>query len=165
MMRKSALTTSARILLAVALSVVIGIFWPFDVSSPELAARTNVGLDSVALALASGAAAALSLTTGLSSVLVGVMAAVALLPPAVTLGIMLGLGDINLALGAGLLLAINVVCVNLAIKVVFFLKGIRPRTWWEKKKDKRAMSIYITGWFVTLLILMLFIYGRGAMPR
>lgn len=134
LMRKSALTTSAGISLAVALSVVIGIFWPFDVSSPELAARTNVWLDSVALALASGAAAALSLTTGLSSVLVGVMVAVALLPPAVTLGIMLGLGNINLALGAGLLLAINVVCVNLAIKVVFFLKDIRPRTWWEKRK-------------------------------
>jgi uncharacterized hydrophobic protein (TIGR00341 family) len=163
LMRKSALTTSAGILLAVALSVVIGIFWPFDVSSPELAARTNVGLDSVALALASGAAAALSLTTGLSSVLVGVMVAVALLPPAVTLGIMLGLGHINPALGAGLLLAINVVCVNLAIKVVFFFKGIRPRTWWEKKKAKRAMAIYIAGWLVTLLILVLFIYGRGAM--
>ena len=64
------------------------------------------------LALASGAAA-LSLTTGLSSVLVSVMVAVALLPPAVTLGLMLGYGDFNLALGAGLLLAINLVCVNM----------------------------------------------------
>jgi uncharacterized membrane protein len=119
-----------------------------------------VGLDSVALALASGAAAALSLTTGLSSVLVGVMVAVALLPPAVTLGIMLGVEDFNRALGAGLLLAINIVCVNLAIKVVFFVKGIRPRTWWEKKKAKRAMAIYILGWIVTLIFLVAFIYGH-----
>ena len=163
LMRKSALTTSVGIVIAVALSVGIGVFWPFDVSSPELVARTNVGLDSVALALASGAAAALSLTTGLSSVLVGVMVAVALLPPAVALGIMLGLGNINLALGAGLLLAINVVCVNLAIKIVFFFKGIRPRTWWEKKKAKRAMTIYIVAWVVTLIILVSFIYGRAAL--
>jgi uncharacterized hydrophobic protein (TIGR00341 family) len=163
LMRKSALTTSVGIVMSVALSVAIGVFWPFDVSSPELAARTNVGLDSIALALASGAAAALSLTTGLSSVLVGVMVAVALLPPAVALGIMLGLGDTNLASGAGLLLAINVVCINLAIKVVFFFKGIRPRTWWEKKKAKHAMSIYILMWLVTLIILVFFVYGRKAL--
>jgi uncharacterized hydrophobic protein (TIGR00341 family) len=129
LMRKSALTNSVGIILAVILSVVVGVFWPFDVSSPELAARAVVGLDSVALALASGAAAALSLTTGLSSVLVGVMVAVALLPPAVTLGLMLGHEDTAAAVGAGLLLAINVVCINLAIKVVFFIKGIHPRTW------------------------------------
>jgi uncharacterized hydrophobic protein (TIGR00341 family) len=163
LMRKSALTTSVGIVMSVALSVAIGVFWPFDVSSPELAARTNVGLDSIALALASGAAAALSLTTGLSSVLVGVMVAVALLPPAVALGIMLGLGDTNLASGAGLLLAINVVCINLAIKVVFFFKGIRPRTWWEKKKAKHAMGIYILMWLVTLIILVFFVYGRKAL--
>ena len=160
LMQKSALTTLVGIVLAVSMSVVIGIAWPFDISSPELAARSQVGLDSVALALASGAAAALSLTTGLSSVLVGVMVAVALLPPAVTLGLMLGFGESNLALGAGLLLAINIVCVNLAIKVVFFVKGIRPRTWWEKKKAKRAMTIYILVWFLTLIVLVLFIYGR-----
>jgi hypothetical protein len=34
-------------------------------TNQELMSRTNAGLDSVALALASGAAAALSLTTGL----------------------------------------------------------------------------------------------------
>ena len=110
LMRKSALTNSVGIILAVILSVVVGVFWPFDVTSPA-----EVGLDSVALALASGAAAALSLTTGLSSVLVGVMVAVALLPPAVTLGLMIAHGDIGSAVGAGLLLAINVVCINLAI--------------------------------------------------
>jgi len=34
---------------------------------------------------------------------------------------MLGFGEFNLAFSAGLLLAINIVCVNLAIKVVFFI--------------------------------------------
>jgi uncharacterized hydrophobic protein (TIGR00341 family) len=162
LMRKSALSNSVGIVLAIALSVLLGIFWPFAGKSPELLARTRVGLDSVALALASGAAAALSLTTGLSSILVGVMVAVALLPPAVTLGLMLGHGDLGLAIGAGLLLAINLVCVNLASKVVFFLKDIRPRTWWEKKKAKRAMVIYILAWLATLIILVFFIYGRRA---
>ena len=160
LMRKSVLTTFVGIVLAIALSVTIGMIWPFDIASPEIASRTVVGLDSVALALASGAAAALSLTTGLSSVLVGVMVAVALLPPAVALGLMLGHGDTQLAIGAGLLLAINLVCVNLASKLVFFVKGIRPRTWLEKEKAQHAMVIYIVGWLVTLIILMFFIYSR-----
>ncbi len=125
--------------------------------------RTEVGMDSVVLALASGAAAALSLTTGLSSVLVGVMVAVALLPPAATLGIMLGQGNMSLAIGAGLLLAVNIVCVNLASKVVFFLKGVDPRTWLEKEKAKRAMVVYVLGWIITLIILMPVIYARRSL--
>ena len=160
LMRESVLTTAAGIALAVAVSVGIAMIWPFDIVSPELASRTRVGLDSVALALASGAAAALSLTTGLSSVLVGVMVAVALLPPAVTLGLMVGHGDFGLAMDAGLLLAINLVCVNLACKVVFMIKGIHPRTWLEKEKAHHAMVIYILGWVVTLVILMAVIYSR-----
>jgi uncharacterized hydrophobic protein (TIGR00341 family) len=160
LIRRSLATAITGIFLAVALSAVFGALWPFDLSSRELMARTNVGLDSIALALASGAAAALSLTTGLPSVLVGVMVAVALLPPAATLGLMLGHGLIALATGAALLLAVNVVSVNLACKVVFLMKGIHPRTWWEKEKAKRAMMTYIVVWLLTLIILVSIIYGR-----
>jgi len=159
-MRQSAVTNLAGLAIAIGLSILIALVMPFDTASPELLARTTVGLDSVALALASGAAAALSLTTGLSSVLVGVMVAVALLPPAVTFGIMLGTGDLSLATSAGLLLAVNIVCVNLACKIVFFVKGIRPRTWWEKQKASRSMLIYVVVWIVTLLVLIAVIYGR-----
>ncbi len=163
LVRKSAQTLFAGILLAVSLSAGLGLLWPSDLASHELMSRTEAELESVVLALASGAAAALSLTTGLSSVLVGVMVAVALLPPAATLGLMLGHGNPGLAVGAGLLLVVNVVCVNLASKIVFFIKNIRPRTWLEKKKAKRAMVTYILGWLVTLVILMLVIYARRSL--
>ena len=162
LMRKSAQTLFVGILLAVALSAVFGVLWPSTLTSHELMSRTHAALDSILLALASGASAALSLTTGLSAVLVGVMVAVALLPPAATLGIMLGDGNLALAMGAGLLLAVNVVCVNLASKIVFFLKGIHPRTWLEKEKAKRAMLRYFLGWIVTLLILLLLMYVRSS---
>ena len=162
LMKKSGLTTALGISIAIVLSVVLGFLWPFDVTSPELMSRTNVGISSVVLALASGAAASISLTTGLSSVLVGVMVAVALLPPAATFGLMLGHGNFDFAIGAGILLAINVVCVNLASKLVFFLKGVRPRTWWEREKAKRAMVIFILMWLVTLMILVVSIYARQA---
>jgi uncharacterized hydrophobic protein (TIGR00341 family) len=160
LMWKAVRSTGAGIALAMLLAYLIGLLWPVDIHSHELMARTDVGLDSIALALASGAAAVLSLTTGLSSVLVGVMVAVALLPPTATLGLMLGAGQYQLAMGAGLLLAVNIVCVNLAAKIVFLAKGIHPRTWWERKKARRAMSIYLVLWVVTLLLLLAAIYAR-----
>lgn len=162
LMRKSAQTLFTGILLAVALSAIFGLLWSSTLSSHELMSRTDVAFDSILLALVSGAAAALSLTTGLSGVLVGVMVAVALLPPAATLGIMLGAGHPELAVGAGLLLAVNIVCVNLASKVVFFLKGIHPRTWLEKEKANRAMVRYVLGWIVTLLVLLVLMYMRSS---
>ncbi len=61
---------------AILLGAGIGLFWPYGLDSVELLARTNVGLDSVTLALASGLAAVISLTTSVPSVLVGVMVAV-----------------------------------------------------------------------------------------
>jgi uncharacterized hydrophobic protein (TIGR00341 family) len=163
LMVKSTFTTVVGIIIAVVMSIVIGFVWPTDAFSPELISRTEVGLDSVALALASGAAAALSLTTGLSSVLVGVMVAVALLPPAATVGIMLGYGRIDFALGAALLLAVNIVCVNLACNIVFLTKGISPRTWWKKESAKKHMRTYVIMWVVTLLILMLIMYLRKSL--
>ncbi|MDA8362771.1 MAG: TIGR00341 family protein [Gammaproteobacteria bacterium] len=160
LMRKSARTILTGILLAVVLSAIFGLFWPSPLTSHELLSRTRASPDSIALALASGAAASLSLTSGLPAVLVGVMVAVALLPPAATLGIMLGQGNLALAAGAGLLLAVNIVCVNLASKIVFFVKGIHPRTWLEKEKARRAMLRYVMGWVVTLLMLLLLMYLR-----
>ncbi|MEN8177780.1 MAG: TIGR00341 family protein [Pseudomonadota bacterium] len=163
LMRNSIKTLVTGISLAVLLSFLIGVFWPLGLNSPELLARTEVGMDSLALALASGAAAALSLTTGLPSVLVGVMVAVALLPPAAAIGLTLGHARFDLATGASLLLAANVVCLNLAAKLVFLVKGIRPRGWTERKLAQRAMRIYLIAWAITLALLILAIYGRSTL--
>ena len=153
--------------LAFVLSLLIGLLWPVDfsrgemlIASTEILARTDVGLDGVVLALASGAAAVLSLTTGLSSTLVGVMVAVALLPPTATMGMLLGAGRPELATGAMLLLAVNVVCVIVSAKLVFMSKGVKPRTWYERKKARQSRLIYGGFWAVLLLILLLVIYAR-----
>lgn len=154
LMAKSIKSNLVGIVSAIALSGLLGRVWPAPLDSFELLSRTNVGLDSVALALASGAAAALSLTTGLSSVLVGVMVAVALLPPAATLGLMLGGENFGLAAGAGLLLAVNIVCVNLAAKIVFLVKGIKPRTWFEIKRARQSNATYMILWILSLALLI-----------
>jgi uncharacterized hydrophobic protein (TIGR00341 family) len=162
LMRTAIVTNVVGLSLTIVLSVGVGILWAPESYSVELLTRTHAGLDSVALALASGAAAALSLTTGLSSVLVGVMVAVALLPPAAAFGIMLGHQNYDLAINAGLLLVINIVCVNLASKLVFLIRGIHPRTWLEKEKARRAMAVYLVGWFLTLVLLVFVVYARAA---
>lgn len=158
LVRKAARTLIVGTCVAVGISIITGLVWDAADNSQEIIARTQAGFDSIILALASGTAAALSLTTGLSSVLVGVMVAVALLPPASTLGLMLAQGEWSLAIGAASLLVVNIVCVNLASKLVFFAKAIRPRTWFEKETARRAMTVYLFGWGITLALLVLFIY-------
>lgn len=160
LMWKSLKTSMVGLVLALGLSFLIGALWPLNVHSRELLARTEVGLDSIVLALASGAAAVLSLSTGLPSVLVGVMVAVALLPPTATMGLMLGAGKYDMAIGAGLLLAANVVSVNLAAKVSFIFSGIKPRTWLEKRKARQSMTAYIFFWIVLLAVLVAVIILR-----
>ena len=54
------------LLIALTLSAFIGLIWPLNFNSHELIARTDVGMDGIVLALVSGAAAVLSMTTGLS---------------------------------------------------------------------------------------------------
>jgi uncharacterized hydrophobic protein (TIGR00341 family) len=153
-------TNLAGLSLTLAMAIAIGMIWPGYLDSFEIIVRTDVKPDGIVLALASGSAAVLSLATGLSSALVGVMVAVALLPPAATLGMMLGSGQFNLALGAALLLAVNVVCINLAAKLMFLFKGVKPRTWLEKRKARQSFTLYILIWIITLAVLLTAILTR-----
>lgn len=153
--------------MAFLLSLGIGIAWPIDITrgeiligSTEILARTDVGLDGVAIALAAGAAAVLSLTTGLSSTLVGVMVAVALLPPTATMGMLLGAGMPTLAGGALLLLAVNVVCVIVAAKLVFYSRGVAPRTWYERSKARQSSALAGAIWGVLLVFLVAMVFMR-----
>lgn len=140
------------------LSILLGVVQAPDLASGQLAGRTNVGLDSVALALASGAAAALSITSGLSNALVGVLVAVAVLPPAVAAGLLLGAGSFGCAAGSGILLAVNIACVNLAAQAVFFVQGIRPRTWYEALKARHSARLNAVVWTALLITLLAILF-------
>ncbi len=147
--------------ITLAISVMIGGVWTGVFNSPEIMARTAVGYEGIAIALASGAAAVLSLTTGVSSALVGVMVAVALLPPAAVVGMMVGVGNWDNAIGAALLLAVNVICVNLAAQVVFVMRGLGPRTVFEQRDSRRLVWRNIAVWTVLLVLIALAISWRG----
>ena len=151
-------TNAIGISVALLISITLGYFWPYDITSQEILSRTDVGYAGVILALVSGAAAVLSLASGYSNSLVGVMVAVALLPPAVTFGLMLGAGRFDMAIGASLLLAINIVSVNLSAKLAFISKGVKPRTWIEKNKARQSTIVSIVFWLVSLGLLLVLMH-------
>lgn len=147
----------AGIGVALALSVLVGVLLPVDPTAPEIADRTAVDLGDIVLALAAGAAGTLAFTQGLSAAVIGVMVAVALLPPLVATGLLFGAGEMTLAYSAFLLVAVNITCVNLAGVVTFLLQKVQPRTWWEAERATRASKIAVASWIGMLLLLILLI--------
>ena len=161
MMADAVKTNLSGLILALGVSMAIGLIWHTDQLGSEILSRTSISYEGVVLALASGTAGALSLTTSVASTLVGVMVAVALLPPTAVLGMMLALGHYDLASGAALLLAINIASVNLSASLVFVIKGIRPRTWLEKSKARQSTLWTVAFWLVMLAILLTAVYLRN----
>ncbi len=162
LMISSSKTNAIGLAITVFIASLIGFTLPGLQSSAELLSRTNVDFASIALALAAGAAGVLSITTGMSGALVGVMVAVALMPPAVTMGIYLGDGSLGLATGAALLLATNIICVSLAANLIFLIRGIKPRTYYMRKKSKQSIKYNLTFWAVMLLGIIGLILLRAA---
>jgi uncharacterized membrane protein len=111
--------------------------------------------------VAAGAAGGITYTTGVPNALVGVMVAVALLPAWVTFGMLLGAGHTQAAVGALLLTAINLICLNLTGVATFVLQGVSPARWWEAKKAKRMSLLMIVAWGSLLAILALLSYLAG----
>ncbi len=104
----------------------------------QIAERVNPGLLALGIALGAGVAGALSLTSGASAALVGVMIAVALIPPAATVG--LGIAYVRPAVAASALVLtlVNLLCISLASLITLWLKGYRPEKWYEEKHARRA---------------------------
>jgi uncharacterized hydrophobic protein (TIGR00341 family) len=142
--------------IAFSLAVLIGYCFPVNPEITEIASRTRVGWSDVGLAIASGIAGALSFASGASSAIVGVMVAVALLPPLVTFGMLLGAGHWHIAWGAMLLVLTNLVCLNLAGILTFSLQDIRPGKWWE---DHHARQMTLTALWLWLALFSIVISG------
>ena len=142
------------VFLALIISYCIGYFTRIDPTVPAIAARTSLGLSDLVLALSSGVAGALALTAGASATLIGVMVAVALMPPLVATGMLWGAGFYQLAFNALLLTAANVICVNLAGVATFMWQGVRPLSWWDKIKAKKASRNAAVIWATLVVVLI-----------
>ena len=146
------------ILISISFGYLISSISDLNYQSKEILSRTNIGIGDIVLALASGAAAALSMTTGISAALVGVMVSVALLPPAASFAILIANGEYNLAFGSLMLLIINTVCVQLAGNIVFISQGIKARTLKERDDAKGGLKYFILFWIISISLLVLVLY-------
>jgi uncharacterized hydrophobic protein (TIGR00341 family) len=149
--------------IAVLLGTVLGRVMVVDPTVTEIASRTTIHELDIVLALAAGAAGALAVTNGVSGALVGVMVAVALLPPLLVMALLAGSGEWRGAWGALLLYSTNVASVNLAGIAVFLARGITPRSWWDKRRARRAAWWAMAFWVSALIVLVvgLSLYNTG----
>ncbi len=83
----------------------------------------------IVVAIAAGAAGALSFARRVSEALVGVMVSVALLPPAIVFGMMIGSAAFEEAVTPILLLLVNISAILLSAIIIFWISGIEPNNW------------------------------------
>jgi len=141
------------------LGIVFGLLLPVNPSIPQIQSRTSVDILAVFVALASGAAGTISTVTGQMMSLVGVMVAVALLPPFITFAMLLGAGYFASSFQAFMLFFANIIGVNLASVIVFRVYGITPMSWWDKKKARRLATIASFIWLILLILLVIVVVG------
>ncbi len=156
--KEAIITNFTGIFLSLIVSVIIGWIVPISSWSSEIISRTSVGWGDIALALAAGAAGSLAFSTGISGAVIGVMIAVALVPPLIAGGLLLGAGEYTLAVGAILLFACNIISINLSAIITFTIQGLKPLNWWEKPKAERSLRISYIIWITMLIILIYIIY-------
>jgi uncharacterized hydrophobic protein (TIGR00341 family) len=127
----------------------------------QIASRVSPGLLTLAVAICAGAAGALALATALPVSLVGVMIAAALVPAAAAVGIGIAWGLPHVAIGAGLLLLVNAVAVNLSAVTVLWFLGYRPPDWGESKGIEALRREWET--VASLLVLLVLLVGATSL--
>lgn len=154
-------TNVTGLVAALTIATLLGLIFTVDPESEQILRRTLVGPGDIAVALAAGSAGVLAFTRGIPATLIGVMVAVALLPPLVSFGLLLGAGYERLAIGAAILTFTNLICVNLAGIVTFLMQGIRPRNWWDAKRARQSTRLAIIIWVILLAIFSAIIWLMG----
>ena len=161
--RKAVRTAVLGVVVGFGFALLVGWAFPWE-PGHQIELRTAPQPSDLALALASGAAGALAFTSGVSASLVGVMVAVALLPPLIVAGLMASRADWGNMGSALLLLSINGICVILAGVATFAWRGVRPRTWWEKEKARRYTRRMLVVCSVLAVMLLALVYVADREP-
>ncbi len=146
---------ASSILLAMLITFVLSYFIDIEMTR-EITLRTEPRPTDILIAVILGMAGAIALLAVLPEIIVGVAIAVALIPPSVVSGLGLGLMDIEIAFGAFRLLVDNVIGMILGMVLIFTLKGISPRHYYEKQlaKDVAIKAILALISLVIIFILL-----------
>ncbi|WP_099157660.1 TIGR00341 family protein [Virgibacillus ndiopensis] len=153
--RQSIITAISGLLIPVTIAALFGYLFPLPINSSEFLAQTNVHILDIIVAVSAGAAGALSFVKRSQGQLVGVMISLAVLPPAVVLGMMVGSSQWQSAIQPLLLLVININSILLSAIIVFWLSGIKPVKWKDIQdaNTSRVNSLLFTGVICLILII------------
>jgi uncharacterized hydrophobic protein (TIGR00271 family) len=153
LIRTSTASIAKGTLIAIGISAVLTKLIPFTAYSAEIMARTKPSLYDIIVALAAGTVGAYGYANRkISSTIVGIAIAVALVPPLCTVGIGIGGLDFRIAGGAATLYLINLVAISLAGSVVFWRMKIQPLDADAEVIRRRALLQIITAIVILLAI-------------
>ncbi|MYL15514.1 TIGR00341 family protein [Halorubrum terrestre] len=125
----------------------------------EVSERLAPNVLVLVVAVGAGIAGIVSLMTGVSATLVGVMIAVALIPPAAAVGIGIAFRIPQLVIGAGVIVAVNVLSINLSALVVLWYEGYRPQRWFREDEARAAFLKRVAVLAVAIALLSVFLGG------
>ncbi|EMA37098.1 hypothetical protein C445_02621 [Halobiforma lacisalsi AJ5] len=123
----------------------------------EISERLAPDLLSLAIALGAGIAGIISIATGTSVALVGVMIAAALIPPAAAAGIAIAWGQPSAAIGSTVLVSVNVLSVNLAGLVTLWYVGYRPEDLFSLGETEQRVRRRVVGLAAIVFVFALFL--------
>lgn len=162
MSRRAALTLLQGVLLALLISITLGLILPINSPTSEMLARGNPSLLDAAVALVSGLVAAFALARKeIPVALAGVAIAAALMPPVCTIGLGIAFGNMRLASGATLLFVANITFIVASQNVIFLWMGMRPGRQQETQRGVVAWWVLIAGLLVIVIAAILRL-GRDA---
>lgn len=116
---------STGALLVLSISVAIGFMHREIPLSHEILARTHPTLLDLSVAFFSGAAGTVAIISpGMSAALVGIAISTAIVPPMAAAGLLIARGSWHLAGGAGMLVLVNIVAIQLATSLVLWVCGV-----------------------------------------
>jgi len=142
-------------LTATGIALLISMIWGYTAQDLSLITLDpDIEYQDILLAIICGFAGVLSVLGGKGTTLVGVMVAAALLPPLMRSGLLVGGGKYPEALNSFLIFSTNVICVNIAGIITFYLAGIKPGKWWEQENAKKKTKTAFMIWLIALLLLI-----------
>lgn len=125
----------------------------------EVSERILPNLFSLVVAFGAGIAGVLSLSTGISVALVGVMIAAALIPPAAAAGIAIAWGIPNAAVGSLILVFVNLLGVNITGLLTLWAMGYRPHIQRETGIARELVRRRVVAFALVILVLSTFLIG------
>jgi len=125
----------------------------------EVSERLAPNVLILVVAIGAGIAGIVSLMTGVSEAIVGVMIAVALIPPAAAVGIGIAFQIPRLVVGAGVIVAVNVLSINLSALVMLWYEGYRPQRWFREDDARSAFVKRVAILVAAIAVLSVFLGG------